>query len=227
VLIIIPDVLPEDEAIALGRALADADWVDGNVTSGTGAAMAKRNRQLPEGSAVLSQARARVSNALAANGLFLSAALPRRIVPPLFNQYGPGDRFQPHVDNAIRLSPLDGGQMRTDVSATLFLTDPGDYDGGELTIEGSFGAVDYKLTAGHMLLYPASSLHRVSEVTRGARISSFFWIESLVRNDAERETLFDLDQSIQTLTMDRGGDDAEVLRLTRLYHNLVRRWAVA
>ncbi len=226
-LIIIPNVLPEGEAIALGRTLADAEWVDGNVTSGTGAALAKKNRQLPEGSSVLEKARDTVSRALAANGLFLSAALPRRIVPPLFNQYGPGDLFRPHVDNAIRMIPGEATQIRTDVSATLFLTDPEDYDGGALTVEGNFGSVEYKLPAGDLLLYPASSLHCVSQVTRGARISSFFWIESLVRDDHDREALFDLDQSIQQLTLDRGGDDAEVLRLTRLYHNLVRRWAVA
>lgn len=223
-LLVIPHVLSPDDARNLGAALMDAAWVDGNVTSGAGAALAKRNRQLPETSAVAKMASARVQTALAQNALFLSAALPARIYPPLFNLYGPGDGFDAHVDNAIRVDPATGIQMRTDLSATLFLNDPNDYDGGALTIEGSFGAVDYKRNAGDLLLYPASSLHRVTPVTRGKRVASFFWIQSLVRDDAAREMLFDLDQSIQTLTADRGGDDGEVLRLTRLYHNLVRRW---
>jgi PKHD-type hydroxylase len=226
-LIALPEVLSPNKALALESAISSADWVDGNETSGAGAALAKRNRQLPEGSEVLAKARSAVSAALSANPLFLSAALPRRVFPPLFNCYNPGDRFGAHVDNAIRVIPGDGSQMRTDLSATLFLSNPEDYDGGVLTIEGRFGTAEYKLPAGHLLLYPSSSLHHVSEVTRGSRISAFFWIESLVRDDGERETLFELDQSIQHLTVDRGADDSEVLRLTRLYHNLVRRWGVA
>ena len=224
-LIAIPDILPHDEAIALGKRIAAAEWVDGNVTSGAGAALAKRNRQLPEASAAAAEARLVVQRALAASPLFLSAALPSAIYPPLFNRYGPGETFGAHVDNAIRVDPGTGGQMRTDLSATLFLTDPDAYDGGELVVEGHFGTVAYKLPAGHLLLYPSTSLHRVTEVTRGERISSFFWLQSLVRDAGERETLFDLDQAIQGLTVERGGDDAEVLRLTRVYHNLVRRWA--
>jgi PKHD-type hydroxylase len=224
-LIAIPDVLTRDEALALGKAIAAADWIDGNATSGEGAALAKKNRQLPEASEAAAMARAMVQRPLQGCALFLSAALPHAIYPPLFNRYGVGDGFRDHVDNAIRVDPATGSQMRTDLSATLFLTDPADYDGGELVIEGAFGEASYKLPAGHMLLYPASSIHRVTPVTRGERISSFFWVESLVRDAGEREMLFDLDQSIQHLTIDRGGDDAEVLRLTQLYHNLIRRWA--
>ncbi len=222
-LIVVPQVLARGDALRLGSEIAAAEWVDGNVTSGEGAALAKKNRQLPEEGEVAGRARRVVQQALAASPLFLSAALPRAIYPPLFNRYGPGERFGEHVDNAIRIDPASGRQMRTDLSATLFLSE--DYDGGELTIESDFGRVDYKLDAGDMLLYPSSSLHRVSEVTRGERICCFFWLESLVNDGAAREALFDLDQSIQALTMDRGRDDPQVLRLTKVYHNLVRRWA--
>lgn len=224
-LTIIPELVSRADALSLGARLREADWVDGNVTSGAGAALAKRNRQLPEDSDAARAGRHQVQTALASNAHFLSAALPAKIYPPLFNRYGPGDGFGVHVDNAIRVDHASGTRMRTDLSATLFLRDPADYDGGTLTIEGSFGAVDYKLNAGDLLLYSASSLHRVTEITRGERIASFFWIESLVRDDSAREILFDLDQSIQMLTSDRGGDDGEVLRLTRVYHNLMRRWA--
>ncbi len=223
-LIVIPQLLQHAQAKALGEVIASADWVDGNVTSGEGAALAKRNRQLPETGEAAIAARQMVQKALAASPLFLSAALPKRIYPPLFNRYGVGDGFADHIDNAIRLLP-DGTQMRTDMSATLFLNDPAQYDGGELSIQSDFGRVAYKLRAGDMLLYPSTSLHHVTEVTGGERIASFFWIESLVRDGAAREVLFDLDQSVQTLSSERGGDDAQVLRLTKLYHNLIRRWA--
>ena len=223
-LIVIPQLLDREQARGLGRTIAAAEWVDGNVTSGAGAALAKRNRQLPEAGEAAAHARMVVQEGLARSQLFLSAALPKRIFPPLFNRYGIGEGFGDHVDNAIRLLP-DGTQMRTDLSATLFLNDPADYDGGELSIEGDFGRVAYKLEAGDMLLYPSTSLHHVTEVTRGERIASFFWLESLVRDGGAREALFDLDQSVQTLTAERGGDDPQVLRLTKLYHNLIRRWA--
>lgn len=222
-LIVIPQVLPRDEALALGRELAAAEWVDGNVTSGEGAALAKRNRQLPEGSVAASHGQRVVQQALAASQLFLSAALPSKIYPPLFNRYGVGEGFADHIDNAIRLDPASGTRMRTDLSATLFLSD--EYDGGELAIESDFGRVAYKPPAGDMVLYPSTSLHRVTPVTRGERIACFFWLESLVRDGAAREALFDLDQSVQALTAVRGGDDAQVLRLTKVYHNLIRRWA--
>ena len=224
-LTVVPALLAPDDALALGAQLRDADWVDGNVTSGAGAALAKRNRQLPEDSAIARHGQRVVQMALSTNAHFLSAALPSKILPPLFNRYDEGDRFDAHVDNAIRVDPATGTRLRTDLSATLFLTNPTDYDGGALTIEGPFGAIDYKLEAGDLLLYPASSLHRVTEITRGSRVSGFFWIESLVRDDSAREMLFELDQSVQGLTLARGGNDAEVLRLTRVYHNLMRRWA--
>ena len=224
-LIAIPDVLPRDEALALGMDIASADWVDGNVTSGAGAALAKRNRQLPEQGEAAVKARAAVQKALARSALFLSAALPHAIYPPLFNRYGDGDHFGEHVDNAIRVDPATGAQMRTDLSATLFLTDPQAYDGGDLVIQGAFGSASYKLPAGHLLLYPSTSIHHVTPITRGERISSFFWIESFVRENEAREMLFDLDQSVQHLTVERGGDDAQVVRLTQIYHNLIRRWA--
>ncbi len=223
-LIVVPEVLPPVEALALGLRIAGETWVDGSATSGPGAALVKRNRQLPEDSSAAREAQLVVQKALAANALFLSAALPARIYPPLFNRYGAGDGFGAHIDNAIRIDPSSATQMRTDLSATLFLSDPESYDGGDLNIESEFGRVSYKLPAGHMLLYPATSLHSVSAIIKGERISSFFWLQSIVRDGAAREMLFDLDQSVQSLTLDRGGDDPEVLRLTRLYHNLVRRW---
>jgi PKHD-type hydroxylase len=221
-LILIPEVLAREEALALGREIAAGEWVDGNVTSGPGAALAKRNRQLAEDGAAAVRARGIVQQALAGSPTFLSAALPRAIYPPLFNRYASGDGFGDHIDNAIRLDP-NGRQMRTDLSATLWLSE--DYDGGELTIEGDFGRVGYKGRAGDLVLYPSTSLHRVTPITRGERIASFFWIESLVPDGSAREALFDTDQVVQALTQERGGDDPQVLRLTKLYHNLVRRWS--
>lgn len=225
-LIQIPDMLSREAALALREELLAADWVDGNETSGEGSALAKRNRQLPEESAAARAAQQKVAHALASNALFLSAALPHTIFPPLFNRYGPGETFGAHVDNAVRIHGASGTRIRTDLSATLFLTDPDDYDGGALEIEGPFGSVSYKLPAGHMVLYPSSSLHKVTPVTRGERVSCFFWMQSLVAGAEERAMLFDLDQSIQRLTIRTGADDAEVLRLTNVYHNLMRRWAV-
>lgn len=224
-LIAIPALLARDDALALAGRLREAEWIDGNATSGAGAALAKRNRQLPEACEVSRAGQRVVQNALAANALFLSAALPARILPPLFNRYADGETFGTHVDNAIRIDSATGTRMRTDLSATLFLSDPAEYDGGDLTIEGPFGTAPYKLGAGDLLLYPASSLHSVKPITRGERLASFFWVQSLVRDDAARGMLFDLDQSVQALVGDRGGDDPEVLRLTNVYHNLVRRWA--
>jgi PKHD-type hydroxylase len=164
-----------------------------------------------------------VQQALFASPKFLSAALPKTICPPLFNRYGPGEEYGTHIDNAIRIDPVTGILIRTDLSATLFLSEG--YDGGELMIESEFGHAAYKLAAGDMVLYPSTSLHRVSEVTDGERICCIFWLQSLVRDGAAREALFDLDQSIQSLSADRGGGDAQVLRLTKVYHNLLRRWA--
>lgn len=226
-LTVIPDLLPRDDALALRERLLAAEWVDGNVTSGAGAALAKKNRQLPEDGEAAATGRAAITKALGANAQFLSAALPRTVFPPLFNRYGPGEKFGAHVDNAIRLDPASGQRIRTDLSATIFLTDPDAYEGGELVIEDQFGSRAYKLEAGAMLLYPSSSLHRVSEVTKGERISCFLWLESMVQDDAARTMLYDLDQSVQQLSGALGAQHDEVLRLTQLYHNLMRRWATA
>ena len=226
-LLTIPEVLSYKAARELREGILAAEWVDGNATSGAGAASVKHNRQLPETGAATQAAQARVTEALMGSAAFLSAALPHSVFPPLFNRYGGGEEFGLHVDNAIRFHGPTGARIRTDLSATLFLTDPADYDGGELEIEGSFGTLSYKLPAGHMLLYPSTSLHRVTGVTRGERVSCFFWLQSLVADHSAREMLYDLDQSIQALTAERGKTDREVLRLTALYHNLVRRWAEA
>ena len=226
-LIAITDILSPDEAAALRARIVAAEWVDGNATSGEGSALAKRNRQLPEDAAVTREAQQAVARAIGGNATFLSAALPHTVFPPLFNRYGPGETFGAHVDNAVRIHAESGTRIRTDLSATLFLTDPADYDGGALEVEGVFGTVSYRLPAGHLLLYPSSSLHRVTPVTRGERVSCFFWLQSLVRGAEKRALLFDLDQSVQALTASHGGDDAEVLRLTSVYHNLMRMWAEA
>lgn len=224
-LIAIPEMLNRKDALDLRTGLLDAQWVDGNATSGPGSALKKYNRQLPEESEEARHAQAVVAEALGANALFLSAALPHTIFPPLFNRYGDGETFGTHVDNAVRVHGASGTRIRTDLSATLFLTDPEEYDGGELEIEGASGTMSYKLPAGHMVLYPSSSLHRVTPVTRGERISCFFWMQSLVASGEDRALLFELDQSIQALTVERGSTDVEVLRLTNVYHNLMRRWA--
>lgn len=221
----IPQVLPKAEVARL-RALIDAaDWVDGNVTSGFQSALAKRNRQLPEDSPAAREAGATILAALERHPLFITAALPAKIFPPLFNSYGPGQTFGDHVDNSIRISRIDGSRIRTDLSATLFLTEPEDYDGGELTVDDTYGVHQVKLGAGDMILYPASSLHRVEPVTRGARVSSFFWIQSLVRDDARRALLFDMDMSIQRAAGTLGQGDPSIIGLTGAYHNLLRMWA--
>lgn len=224
-LLAIENVLSRKAAADLRERIAAADWIDGNATSGKGAASVKRNRQLPEEAQSTQAAQQVVSAALMDNAAFLSAALPHTVFPPLFNRYGPGEEFGFHVDNAIRFHGGTGARIRTDLSCTLFLTDPEDYEGGELEIEGNFGSALYKLPAGHALLYPSTSLHRVREVTRGERISCFFWLQSLVSDHSARELLYDLDQTVQALSAERGGNDEKVLRLTAIYHNLVRRWA--
>lgn len=224
-LIAIPDLLPP-ETLSNVRAIIDAaQWVDGNATSGVQSAMAKDNLQLPEQSAAAQQAGGLILQALSANPLFLAAALPHRIFPPLFNSYGEGQQFGTHVDNAIRVRTGTDFRIRSDLSATIFLCDPDSYDGGELVIEGEFGAQSVKLPAGHMVLYPASSLHHVTPVTRGRRIASFFWIQSMVRDSAARALLFDMDSAVQSVAEKVGLDDPGVVRLTGVYHNLLRRWA--
>lgn len=226
-LLCLPGVLTKDQVAECRGAMANAEWIDGNATSGQQSAMVKRNMQLREGSSEAQQLGNVVLDALAANQLFISAALPLKIFPPLFNRYEGGEFFGTHVDNAIRTVRGTAHRVRTDLSATLFLSEPEEYDGGELTIEGTFGAQEVKLPAGDMVLYPASSLHRVQPVTRGARIASFFWLQSMVRDDGERALLFDLDNSIQDLAREQGLDHPVAVRLTGLYHNLLRRWADA
>ena len=219
----IPGVFTKDEVAILRSRLDAGPWADGNVTSGHQSATAKVNRQLPEDSVEAREVGALVLQALQANPMFVSAALPHTIFPPLFNAYQGGERFDVHVDNAIR--QRGSVRIRSDLSATLFLSEPEDYDGGELIVEEMYGPQSVKLPAGDLVLYPSKSLHRVTPVMRGARVSSFFWIQSLIRDDADRETLFRLDVAIQRVSAEKGPKDAAVLELTAVYHNLMRRWA--
>jgi PKHD-type hydroxylase len=220
----IPDVLTREQ-LASARALLDeAQWVDGRVTAGHQSATAKNNAQLPEDSPAARRLGEMVLTALGANPLFISAALPERVFPPLFNRYAGGQSFGTHVDNAIRQTPVTGQRIRTDLSATLFLAHPDEYDGGELIVEDTYGSHSVKLPAGHMIVYPASSLHMVRPVTRGVRLASFFWIQSMIRDEGERTILFDLDTAIQRLAAERTAQVSAV-QLTGVYHNLLRRWA--
>jgi len=222
----IPDVLNPEQVAEVRRRLDAAEWVDGNVTAGAQSAKAKNNTQIPEDHPVAREVGDLVLRELQQNPLFISAALPLKVFPPLFNRYAGGQAFGTHVDNAIRQVRGTGHRIRTDLSATLFLTDPSEYDGGELSVEDTYGVQSVKLPAGHMILYPATSLHHVRPVTRGARVSSFFWIQSMVRDDGQRTLLFDLDSTIQGLTRDAPDHPAPVA-LTGIYHNLLRRWADA
>jgi PKHD-type hydroxylase len=225
VLIAIPDVL-DPAGVTRIRALIDAaDWIDGNATSGTQSALAKRNEQLPEDSVAAREAGGMILDALGQSALFVAAALPLKVFPPLFNRYAGGQDFGLHVDTAVRIKRGSDFRIRSDLSATLFLADPDGYDGGELVIEDQFGPQSVKLPAGHMVLYPASSLHRVAPVTRGVRVASFFWLQSMVRDDGARRILFDLDQGVQAIAAAQGQGDPATVRLTGVYHNLLRRWA--
>ncbi|MES1975454.1 MAG: Fe2+-dependent dioxygenase [Pseudomonadota bacterium] len=226
-LIAIPDLVTAEQLATIRATIDAAAWIDGNATSGVQSALAKRNEQLPEESAAARRAGGIILDALAASPLFVAAALPLKVFPPLFNRYGEGQGFGTHVDNAVRIRRGSDFRIRSDLSATLFLADPASYDGGELVIEGQFGEQQVKLPAGHMVLYPASSLHHVTPVTRGTRIASFFWIQSMIRDDGARRILFDLDSAVQSVAADRGQDDASVVKLTGVYHNLLRRWADA
>lgn len=226
-LIAIPELFSAEEVAQL-RAVIDAvEWVDGNATSGAQSALAKQNEQLPEGGDAHRQAGAMVLDALGRSPLFFAAALPLKVFPPLFNRYGGGQKFDTHVDNAIRIQRGSEFRIRSDLSMTVFLEDPALYDGGELLIEGQFGVQSVKLPAGHAILYPSSSLHRVEPVTRGRRVASFFWIQSMVRDDSARRILFEMDQAVQRLVTTLGNDDRAVIELTGVYHNLLRRWADA
>ena len=220
----IPDVISAEQVAQARQMLEASQWVDGRVTAGHQSARAKHNLQLPEEHPVARQLGDMILSALQRNSLFIAAALPLRVFPPLFNKYEGGQSFGNHVDNAIRQVAGTGVRIRTDLSATLFLADPDEYDGGELLVEDTYGVHSVKLPAGHLVLYPSSSLHNVRAVTRGARIASFFWIQSMLRDDAERTLLFDLDTAIQRLTVDIP-DHPAALQLTGVYHNLLRRWA--
>ena len=220
----IPDVLTPDQVADARRRLDAASWVDGRVTAGHQSARAKDNLQLPEDSPVARELGEQILAALQRSPLFISAALPARVFPPLFNRYQGGQSFGSHVDNAIRHVAGTPVRIRTDLSATLFFSNPAEYDGGELVIEDTYGVHSVKLPAGHLVLYPSTSLHHVRPVTRGARVASFFWIQSMVRDDGERTLLFDLDSAIQQLTHGQP-DHPTAVPLTGVYHNLMRRWA--
>lgn len=220
----VPDVLTPEE-LAHGRALLErAPWADGRLTAGSQSAQVKRNLQLPQDCAEARELSAMVEAALKRNSLFFSAALPKKVFPPLFNCYQGGMDFGNHVDNAVRADPFSGDWVRTDVSCTLFFTGPDEYQGGELVVEDCYGLHQVKLPAGDMVLYPSTSLHRVEPVTAGARIASFFWTQSMVRDDARRSLLFDMDSAISSLRRTHGDNDALIM-LTANYHNLLRMWA--
>ncbi|WP_298289982.1 Fe2+-dependent dioxygenase [Novosphingobium sp.] len=223
----IPAILQPDEVASLRRLIDAAPWEDGNATSGHQARLVKQNLQLPEESDAAREGGQIVLAALSANPLFIAAALPSRIYPPMFNSYAGGQTYGLHIDNAVRIRPGTDWRVRCDLSMTIFLEDPNAYDGGELMIETNFGRQSIKLGPGDGVLYPSSSLHMVQAVTRGRRVASFFWIQSMIRDDAARTTLFELDQSIQTLAMQVGQGDPAIVRLTAVYHNLLRQWAEA
>ena len=220
----IPDVLTSEQVADARRRLDDADWVDGRVTAGHQSARVKHNMQLAENHPVAEEIGDVILTALQRNPLFVAAALPLRVFPPLFNRYEGGQSFGNHVDNAIRQNSATGQRIRTDLSATLFLSAPHEYEGGELLVEDTYGVHSVKLPAGHLILYPSTSLHNVQPVTSGARLAAFFWIQSLVRQDADRTLLFDLDTAVQRLNQD-APDHPSTVQLTAVYHNLLRRWA--
>ena len=219
-LLTVPDVLTADQTRTCRALLDAAEWVDGKVTAGHQSALAKQNSQIPEGHPAAQQVGETILQALGRNSLFRSAALPLKVFPPLFNRYAGGQNFGTHVDNAIRTHGASGQRIRTDLSCTLFFSDPADYDGGELSVEDTYGVHRVRLPAGSLVLYPSTSLHHVTPVTRGARVSSFFWLQSMVRSDEQRTLLFDLDQSIQMLEP----ASAPAVKLTGVYHNLLRQW---
>ena len=222
----IADVLTPVQVAQARQILDQAAWVDGRVTAGHQSGRVKDNMQLPEDSAAARQLGDMILSALGQNPLFITAALPLRVFPPLFNRYEGGQSFGTHVDSAIRQVTGTAHRIRTDLSATLFFSAPDEYDGGELIVEDIYGTHSVKLPAGHMILYPSTSLHHVRPVTRGARVSSFFWIQSMIRDDGERSLLFDLDLAIQRLNREAPEHPASV-QFTGVYHNLLRRWADA
>lgn len=221
----IPGVLTAAQVVEIRKTIDAADWVDGKATVGAQGAKVKRNRQLPELSPIGLQVGQTILQALASHPLFVSAALPMRYMPPLFNRYEGGEHYGFHIDGSVRSIPGSNLSLRTDLSCTLFLSEPAEYEGGELIVADTYGEHAVKLPAGDMILYPASSVHKVEPVTRGARISSFFWVQSMVADDGKRGLLFELDQNIQKLRA-RLGDSEEIVGLTGHYHNLLRQWAV-
>lgn len=219
----IPQLFSRDEALKIRHALEQAQWLDGKATAGYQSAKAKQNLQLADDLPLAVELREAIVQRLQRNALFMSAALPRKIFPPLFNCYREGDGFGYHVDNAVRAVPGTGERLRTDLSTTLFFSDPEDYDGGELVIQDTYGTREVKLPAGDLVLYPSTSLHKVLPITRGLRFASFFWTQSLVREDSQRALLFEMDVAIQNLTRDVP-DHPALIQLTGTYHNLLRRW---
>jgi PKHD-type hydroxylase len=224
-LVAIPDLLDRAQLSHVQQTLDAAAWADGRITAGYQSSQVKNNQQLPEDSEAARTLGNAVLDALSRNLLFMSAALPAKVFPPLFNRYAGGQAFGTHVDNAIRPVAGTRERIRTDLSATLFLCDPASYDGGELVVEDTYGLKSVKLPAGHLILYPATSLHRVQPVTRGVRVASFFWIQSMVRDDGQRSILFDMDMAIQRLRGEVGEQHPALISLTGSYHNLLRRWA--
>tara|TARA_R110002050_G_scaffold9504_1_gene33007 strand:- start:151664 stop:152344 length:681 start_codon:yes stop_codon:yes gene_type:complete len=224
-MIVIKDVLSPLQLQQLNHVIAKQSWLDGKSTAGQQANNVKNNQQLSPDSQIVQGLEDQILSVLARHPVFISAALPLKIFPPMFNRYRVGETYGLHVDNAIRIPPGSSARIRTDLSATLFLTEPDSYEGGDLVIEDHFGAQPVKLAAGDMILYPSTTLHRVTPVTQGERISAVFWLQSMVRNNEQRKMLFDLDQSVQSLTTLRGNDDQDVMRLSGIYHNLIRQWA--
>ena len=226
-LVCIPEVLSKGDVAEFRRIMDAAEWEDGRSTAGAQSAMVKRNEQLPPDGELARKLGQRIIAALTKNPRFLAAAIPLHIFPPLFNRYAAssGHHFGIHVDNAVRGDPLTGLRIRTDLSMTLFLAEPEDYDGGELVVEDTYGSHEVKLPAGDAVLYPSSSLHMVTPVTRGARVASFFWMQSMIRDAHVRSMIFDLDNVIQDLSGRLGRDDPETVKLTGIYHNLIRYWA--
>jgi PKHD-type hydroxylase len=219
----IPEVLTADQLAHIRQRLDAADWTDGRETVGAQGAKVKRNLQLPDTSPLREELARDVLKALARHPLYHAATLPLRTLPPRFNRYEGGGEYGFHIDGAVMALP-NGEQLRSDISCTLFLTEPDEYDGGELIVSDTYGEHEVKLPAGDLIVYPSSSLHRVLPVTRGARVAAFFWVQSLIRDDARRRMLFELDTSIQTLTRS-GADPDAILQLTGIYHNLLRQWA--
>ena len=221
----IPNVLTKEQVQYFRDEMNKIEWVNGKVTAGTLSATVKQNQQLPEDLPLTQHLGTIILESLGQHPLFLSAAIPLDIIPPLFNRYENNESFGFHVDNSIRRIRGTHERLRTDLSCTVFLSDPEEYEGGDLVVEDTYGYHEIKLPAGDMILYPSTSLHEVTPVTSGSRIASFFWVQSMIREDAERHMLFNLDQSIQNLRMQLGDQHDEVMKLTNLYHNLMRKWA--